>query len=89
VVGKETLELPAGTFETVKILRLRENKKRETLVWCAPALNYLPVRIWQREKDDVEYESELEEFSESLRVADQTSPPAAAAQEAAGTERNN
>jgi hypothetical protein len=89
VVGKETLELPAGTFETVKILKLRENKNRETFVWCAPALNYLPVRIWQREKDDTEYESELAEFSESLRLADQTSQPAAAAQETAGTERKN
>ena len=89
VVGKETLELPAGTFETVKILKLRENKNRETFVWCAPALNYLPVRIWQREKDDVEYESELAEFSESLRVAEQTSQPAAVAQETAGKERKN
>jgi hypothetical protein len=89
VVGKETLELPAGTFETVKILRLRENKNRETIVWCAPALNYLTVRIWQREKDDIEYVSELAEFSESLRVADQASPPAAAAtQESAGIQRS-
>jgi Protein of unknown function (DUF3108) len=81
VVGKETLELPAGTFETVKILRLRENKNRETFVWCAPALNYLPVRIWQREKDDVEYESDLAEFSESLRVGNAISQPETTAQE--------
>ena len=39
-------------------------------VWCAPALSYLPVRIWQREKNDAEYESELAEFSETLRVTD-------------------
>lgn len=68
VVGTETLELPAGTFETVKITKLRKNKKRETYIWCAPALNYLPVRIWQREKDDSEYQSDLASFSESLRV---------------------
>jgi len=68
VVGEETLELPAGTFDTVKITKLRSNKKRETYIWCAPALNYLPVRIWQREKDDAEYLSELESFSESLRA---------------------
>jgi hypothetical protein len=70
VVGQETLELPAGTFETVKITKLRKNKKRETYIWCAPALSYLPVRIWQREKNDAEYESELAEFSETLRVTD-------------------
>lgn len=69
VVGKETLELPAGTFDTVKITKVRENKKRETYIWCAPALDYLPVRIWQREKDDTEYQSDLTEFSESLRAA--------------------
>lgn len=70
VIGKETLELPAGTFETIKVTKLRNNKKRETYIWCAPALNYLPVRIWQREKDDSEYQSDLESFSDSLRVAD-------------------
>jgi hypothetical protein len=70
VVGEETLELPAGTFETIKVTKLRDNKKRETYIWCAPALNYLPVRIWQREKDDSKYQSDLESFSDSLRVAD-------------------
>lgn len=67
-VGRETLELPAGTFETVKITKLRKNRKRETYIWCAPALNYLPVRIWQREKDGSEYQSDLESFSASLQT---------------------
>ncbi|MDH3980303.1 MAG: DUF3108 domain-containing protein [Gammaproteobacteria bacterium] len=70
VVGEETLELPAGTFETVKVTKLRDNNKRETYIWCAPTLNYLPVRIWQREKDDSKYQSDLESFSDSLRIAD-------------------
>lgn len=64
VVDEETLELPAGRFETIKITMLRDNNKRETYIWCAPALHYLPVRIWQREKDDSEYQSDLESFSE-------------------------
>lgn len=29
--------------------------------------HYLPVRIWQRDSDDEEYQSDLEEFSHSLR----------------------
>ena len=70
-VGRETLELPAGSFETIKITKLRKNRKRETYIWCAPALNYLPVRIWQREKDGSEYQSDLESFSESLRASKQ------------------
>jgi Protein of unknown function (DUF3108) len=85
VVGEETLELPAGTFKTVKIIKVRENRNRETFIWCAPALNYLPVRIWQREKDDAEYESELAEFSKSLRVETEAGQPAAAAQESRQT----
>jgi hypothetical protein len=68
VVARETLELPAGSFETVKLVKIRRNSKRETYIWCAPELSYLPVRIWQREKDDDEYQSDLESFSESLRV---------------------
>jgi len=71
VVGTEPLELPAGTFDTVKITRLREDNKRETFVWCAPALHYLPVRIWQRETDDAEYQSDLESFSTSLRTVNE------------------
>ena len=63
VLGHETLELPAGTFKTVKITKLRKNKKRETYIWCAPELNYLPVRIWQREKDGAIYQSDLESFT--------------------------
>ena len=68
VIGHEAVEVPAGSFETVKITKLRDNKDRVTYVWCAPALNYLPVRIWQRETDAAEYTSELESFSEVLRI---------------------
>ena len=63
VLGHETLELPAGRFDTIKITKLRDNKKRETYIWCAPELNYLPVRIWQREKDEAIYQSDLESFT--------------------------
>lgn len=66
VVGEDTIEVPAGTFRTVKVARLRDRNQRETYIWCAPALHFLPVRIWQREKDDSEYQSDLEHFSSSL-----------------------
>jgi len=69
VVGQETLEVAAGKFATVKITKLRKNTRRQTYVWCAPELNYLPIRIWQRETDDSVYTSELESFSAALRVA--------------------
>jgi len=69
VIGTETVQTPAGSFEAVKITRVRDNNKRETYIWCAPGLHYLPVRIWQREKDDSEYQSDLESFSSSLETA--------------------
>ena len=67
VIGKETLDLPAGIFKTVKVAKLRKDIDQETIIWFAPALHYLPVRIWQRDSDDEEYQSDLEEFSHSLR----------------------
>jgi len=85
-VGHETLELPAGTFETVKITKLRDNKRRETYVWCAPALNFLPVRIWQREKDGSEYQSDLASFSASQQTGQQI-PVAAQVEEETGKQQ--
>lgn len=39
----ESIKTPAGVYETVRIVR--EGKKSITTLWCAPSLNYLPVRI--------------------------------------------
>jgi len=66
VIGKETLDVPAGTFKTVKVAKLRKDIDQETIIWFAPSLHYLPVRIWRRDSDDEEYLSDLEEFSRSL-----------------------
>ncbi len=52
VVGTETLRLPAGNYQTLKLERLRDKQKRATLLWCAPALGYLPVQVHQREEDE-------------------------------------
>lgn len=67
VVGEETVETPAGTFETVKLERLREDSQRYTALWCAPDLHYLPVKLLQRESDDRLVTSELRSVSDSLR----------------------
>jgi hypothetical protein len=42
---------------------------QETIIWFAPQLHYLPVRIWRRDSNDEEYRSDLEEFSDSLQRA--------------------
>jgi hypothetical protein len=66
VTGSETLDVPAGTFRTVRVKKLGGNDTRRTRVWCAPELGYLPVRIWRREKNGTEYTSELKSASGAL-----------------------
>lgn len=43
--GVESIEVPFGRFETVKLVRESEDSRRSMHLWCAPALDYLPVRI--------------------------------------------
>jgi hypothetical protein len=52
VTGTETISTPAGRYETLKLERLHGKQKRATLLWCAPALDYLPVQVHQREDDE-------------------------------------
>jgi hypothetical protein len=63
VVGKERIETPAGEFDSVKIERVRDDNKRATFLWCAPTLNYLPVRIDQREDDNSNFRMLLKEYT--------------------------
>lgn len=52
VLGTETITTPLGQIETVKLTRQREKpNERETTLWCAPALNYLPVKLEHVEDD--------------------------------------
>jgi len=50
VMGRETVDTPMGKFDTIKIQRVDD--KRNTTIWCAEALDYLPIRIEQEDKDD-------------------------------------
>lgn len=68
IMGTETVDLPAGRFEAVKLKHIGVSADQPTYIWCAPELHYLPVRIVKRKEDKSEYLSELEWFSESLRV---------------------
>jgi hypothetical protein len=67
VVGEERVETPAGTFDALKLERLRDDNKRYTALWCAPELHYLPVKLLQREDDDRLITSELHSVSDGLR----------------------
>lgn len=49
-LGTEMLETPAGTIETVKVIRARDDDDRETLLWFAPALDCLLVQMEHTEE---------------------------------------
>jgi hypothetical protein len=54
VLGTETVTTPLGQIEAIKLTRQREKPgDRETTLWCAPALNYLPVKLEHVEDDTV------------------------------------
>jgi hypothetical protein len=60
ILGMETVSTPMGKIEAVKLKRIHSSKKqRQTVLWCAPALYYLPVRIEHIEKDGTRFIAEL------------------------------
>jgi hypothetical protein len=67
VLGEDRVETPAGTFETLKMERIRLDRGTRTEIWTAPALRYLPVRMQQQEDEGPLLKSELDEFSDGLR----------------------
>jgi hypothetical protein len=63
--GEETIKVPAGTFQTVKYLRNRPGSSRATLIWFAPGMDYLPVKIAQLKRG----KSVIEMFATLLQPA--------------------
>lgn len=49
VEGRETVSVPAGRFEALRIVRHDTDSDRETRLWCAPELGYLAVQVEQHE----------------------------------------
>lgn len=52
IAGEETLATPAGTHDTIKVVQRREGSSRHTIIWLAPDLRHLPVKIEQRRDDE-------------------------------------
>ncbi len=60
ILGTEIINTPLGKIEAIKLKRKRSSgKQRQTTLWCAPALNYLPVKIEHIEKDGTNFTAEL------------------------------
>ncbi len=51
--GEEKLSTPDGDYMTTKVKVVRSGNKRSTMFWLAKELDYMPVKIIHREKNDV------------------------------------
>ncbi len=63
VVGKETITLPVGNVETIKVKRVYDNDKRQALAWFAPSMDYMLVRMWKGEKGVEQFEVQLKSYN--------------------------
>jgi hypothetical protein len=50
VTGKSLVKTGRGNYQALEVKRLGQ-KKRQTTIWFAPALKYLPVKVLHVEKD--------------------------------------
>jgi hypothetical protein len=64
VVGKETLELPYGNVEAIKVKVNRESKKRQTFAWFAPSLDFVLVRLQQFKEGEEQGDIRLKTYQE-------------------------
>lgn len=58
--GEETLQTPIGSVATVIYRSEKQNSPRVTRFWCAPSLGYIPLRVQQKRKGDVEWTMEVQ-----------------------------
>lgn len=61
--GTATIETGAGSHEARIFTQRREGSSRETWLWVAPALKFLPVRIEQRRGGEVQTAFTLQEVT--------------------------
>src|SRR6185312_1836065 len=58
--GEETLTTPVGTLQTVIFRSEKQYSPRVTRFWCAPSLDYIPLRVQQKRNDDVEWTMQVQ-----------------------------
>ncbi|MCM2679275.1 DUF3108 domain-containing protein [Echinimonas agarilytica] len=74
VVGEELLKLPIGEIHTVKLKRIRSNKKRETFVWLSKDHDFIVARIWQAKEGEEQADLRLAQFKH-IDIPTQTPEP--------------
>ncbi len=61
VDGEDVISTPVGDFNTVRVIRIRENQNRKTTLWLVPRYDFLLVRLQQTEDGDDGFELLLQE----------------------------
>ena len=59
LLGRETVRVPAGSFEALRVSRVREKNETGTDIWLALDRNLLPVRILVTEPDGTTFDQVL------------------------------
>ena len=58
--GEESLNTPLGTIPTIIYRSEKQNSPRVTRFWCAPSLGYIPLKVQQTRKDEVEWTMQVQ-----------------------------
>lgn len=61
--GHEDVDTPHGRYATLRLERTTDDARRRTIVWCAEALGWLPVRVDYQDKDGTVTTARLREFT--------------------------
>lgn len=59
VITSDTLDLPIGSVEAIKVMIRRTSSSRQTFAWFAPSLNYHLVRLQQFKNEQEQGEIQL------------------------------
>ena len=66
IMGEERVYTSLGSFKTIKVQHKRYKKEKNITLWCAPELNYLPVKIIQEETGKPTFISTLISYQEGM-----------------------
>jgi len=66
ILGEERVYTSLGSYKTLKIHHQRYKKDKNITIWCAPELNYLPVKIVQEETGKPSFNSTLISYQEGM-----------------------
>lgn len=66
LLGEETIKTPLGPLTTQKLAR--DEDKRNTTLWCAEKLQFLPIRIRQTDTDGTQLSLDIDRVS-GLKIA--------------------